>query len=113
VRTLVFILVLGAAALASGCRRDCVATCEDRQKTLKCSNTNCKESCGKLHDPPVCKKELAGFEKCLLEQPVDRWECDESREPSLKLGACTPERAAVMKCLESTPPPAAPPPASK
>jgi hypothetical protein len=106
VRPLALVLVLGAAALVGGCRRDCLATCEARQKVLKCERTNCKASCDQLHDMPVCKKELAAFEACFVKEPADKWECDESREPAVKSGVCSPERAAVLQCVASQPAPA-------
>jgi hypothetical protein len=106
VRTLALALALAAAA-AGGCRRaDCVSICQERDKVLKCGQTNCKDLCGKLHTSPVCGAELKKFEGCLLKQPLDKWECDDAREPALKSGVCMPERGAVMTCLQQQPTPA-------
>jgi len=110
VRTLALVLALASAAGLAGCRRaDCVSTCEARDKVIKCGNTNCKELCEKLHTSPVCGPQFKAFEACLLQQPVEKWQCDDGREPALKTGVCMPERGAVMKCLQEAPPPAAPP----
>jgi hypothetical protein len=100
-RTLAFVLALASVAALGGCRRnDCVSVCTEREKVLKCGQTDCKALCERLHTSPVCGAELKTFEKCLLKQPADQWECDETREPALKMGACSPERGAVMKCME-------------
>jgi hypothetical protein len=118
VRTLALVLALGSASLVAGCRKDCVAVCEANQKVIKCKSTDCKASCGKLHDAPTCKPEMASFESCFVKTPPDKWECDEDGQPALKDGVCSPERAAVMKCLENeaikaAKAPAGQPPAAK
>jgi hypothetical protein len=110
VRTLALAFALVSAAGLAGCRKkDCVSVCEARNKVIHCSAARCKELCDKLHTSPVCGAQFKRFEACLLEQPVDKWECDDAREPALKAGVCGPERGEVMKCLQGTPPPAAPP----
>jgi hypothetical protein len=103
VRTLALLLALASAAALGGCRKsaDCVSVCTERDKTLKCGQTDCKDLCNKLHTSPVCGAELKSFETCLLKQPPDQWECDETHEPALKMSACSPERGAVVKCMEN------------
>jgi hypothetical protein len=57
---------------------------------------------------PACPAEAKAFETCFLEEPVAHWTCDEESLPVVKNEFCAKERAAVVACLQSTPPPTLP-----
>ena len=93
-------------AAAAGCHRDpCLSLCERNAKELGCHHPeDCKSSCKKLHESPVCGTPLKEFESCFLKEPREHWECDDfDGVPALKDGVCGAERGRVLACLQSQP----------
>jgi hypothetical protein len=110
VRSLCSALGLLVLVSVAGCHRDrCVPICEKRAKEVPCARgEECKATCEKLHHSPVCLPQMKTFETCFLDQPTDHWTCDDEQLPVVKDDFCVKERAAVVRCLNSAPPPPLP-----
>jgi hypothetical protein len=84
-------------SLERSCREIC-----DRSRRLKCENTaECMPNCLAMGSLTPCTDKMTVFFHCLVEQPLQNWECSPDGVAAVRPGFCENEQASAVGCMET------------
>ena len=79
----------------------CGSICE-RSQVLKCQNANgCLVDCVAAGTGTPCNAEFQAFYRCLMPQPVHKWDCADDGIAAIKPGFCEGQQERAVQCMEA------------
>lgn len=84
-------------ALERSCREIC-----DRSRELKCEHAaKCMPNCMAGASMTPCNEPMATFYRCLVQQPVQNWQCGRDGVAAIRDGFCDREQGEAVACMQS------------
>jgi hypothetical protein len=80
--------------------RDCSKVCQ-QSLGLKCSHSSeCLPNCMSMGSVAACQQQFKAFYRCLQQEPLEHWRCDEEGIAAILEGFCDHEQEAAIGCME-------------
>jgi hypothetical protein len=88
------------ASVSVGVNQVCADICS-RSHQLKCQHADqCENNCRAMGLLSPCSEAISGLYRCLVQQPLQRWECDDDGVAAIREGYCDSEQGQVVACIE-------------
>jgi hypothetical protein len=89
------------AAAARAIEQSCNSICE-RSRKLNCARPqDCMPNCLAMAIGSPCADEFTAFYRCLVQEPVEHWECAEEGVAAIREGFCEKEQERAVGCVEA------------